>query len=91
VKVWIVESGEQCEGGSVVGVYATETLARKAAVEVHAHFPGGWKPSTNNSWANGCDYVSIEEHEVIMDVCETCDDTQTIIRDGDREPCPVCT
>ena len=28
MKVWIIETGEDCEGGQIVGVYATRDLAK---------------------------------------------------------------
>ena len=66
-KVWVVLNGEMHEGGSVVSVHDSKNKAVKAALAVHPHFDGGWEPlpEENLSWGNGCDYVTVEEWEVL--------------------------
>lgn len=78
MKVYIVLTGEAHEGGHVEGVYMQREDAVKMAKLVRAHFPSGWKKSSEGErllirggvgvqyveWASGCDWVSVEEHEV---------------------------
>ena len=65
-SVFIVEHGEQHEGGDVVGVYTTREKAVKVALEQETCFGGGWKgdKDEDNYWTNGCDYVKVTEHNV---------------------------
>ena len=64
MKVYIVSTGERSEGSRVVGVFTSMDSATDAALAVKPCFDGGWQPSGENSWMNGCDFVSIQEFEV---------------------------
>lgn len=74
MKIYIVLTGEAHEGGSVEGVYMQREDAIKMALFVKTYFPGGWQLETERQadaedhdirvWTNGCDWVSVEEHEV---------------------------
>lgn len=66
MKVYIVESGEQYEGGRIEGVFASYETAVDFALELPTVFKGGWiKARAPNRWHNGCDYVEVIEKEVI--------------------------
>jgi hypothetical protein len=64
VTVYIVERGEQSEGGVVDSVWSNHHAAVTAAIATKYHFPGGWKLIRNDCWYNGCDYVRIVRMEV---------------------------
>jgi hypothetical protein len=65
-KVWIVLNGEMHEGGAVVSVHDSKIKAMSAALKVETHFSGGWQPLPDpDSWGNGCDYVTVEEWEIL--------------------------
>lgn len=64
-SVWIVCSGERCEGGDPVSVHESEDTARAAALQVSAHFAGGWKETEHNYWENGCDFVLVHQFRVL--------------------------
>jgi hypothetical protein len=72
-EVWLVEAGEDYEGGSVLGVYSTKELAMSALEEKRTillkRFDG------NNDWAkvseiehgsfhSGCDWYSIDRYTI---------------------------
>ena len=61
--MFIVLHGERCEGGSVVSVHNTHQQAVKAALNVKCHFDGGWTQIDPDYWENGCDFVTVEEHD----------------------------
>lgn len=67
-KVWIVSAGEQGKGGDVVGVYASQDLAVKAALDTKTYFEGGWTAEGEGRyglyWTNGCDFVTVREWAV---------------------------
>lgn len=53
--VWLFESGEMCEGGSVEGVYATKDLAMEAMVKERERLLEYWsdwvsKSQLRNPW-----------------------------------------
>ncbi len=63
--VYVVLKGEAHEGGSVIGVFYNEKVARELATAQETHFEGGWSQRENiNMWCNGCDYVSVESWDV---------------------------
>ncbi len=60
--VWIVESGEQHEGGECIGVFRRYADARKRALAETTTFGGDWKRSPRkNRWLSGSDYVDIRK------------------------------
>lgn len=64
MTVFVVLHGELCEGGSVVSVHVKKENAIKAALKVRFCFEGGWQPDGDDEWVNGCDFVTVREHEV---------------------------
>jgi hypothetical protein len=64
MTVYIVESGEKGEGGSVDSVWSSHHAAVDAALKTKAHFAGGWELNRNDCWYNGCDYVRIVRMKV---------------------------
>ena len=66
--VYVVEHGEQHEGGSVEGVYTTKKSAINAALSHRCCFEGGWTPLDNepDTWGNGCDYIKVTKWKVIF-------------------------
>jgi hypothetical protein len=63
MQVWIVESGENYEGGSVVGIFADEQSARACALDYPCAF-GKWRQHEENVWGAGCDWLTITPYEV---------------------------
>lgn len=59
MKVFIVMTGEKCEGGRVVSIHETKQGAREAALEVKPCFEGGWKETGYLYWENGCDWLKV--------------------------------
>jgi len=76
MKVYTVEMGEQHEGGSVYGTYASESGALKCARRMmkESIYPEGWTKARNlrlkytlsvvHAWDCACDWVVIHEREV---------------------------
>lgn len=68
IKVFIVENGEQHEGGSIVGVFLDRDKAIEIALKTRTCFGGGWQKDPDREedlyWENGCDYVRVEEYQV---------------------------
>ena len=65
MKVYIVQHGELNEGSEVVSVHANREDAVKAALAQRCCFDGGWVPDDDHSWINGCDFVLVDEQEVL--------------------------
>lgn len=59
--VYIVLQGEDCEGASVKAVFATEDQAVQYVKENYARY----EKTGPRRWHWGCDYIEIEEWEVI--------------------------
>lgn len=69
--VWILAQGEDYEGGTVLGVYATKEAAKGPFVEAARRIPF----DLDNAWQDddtgavhahgGCDWVSLEPHPLI--------------------------
>jgi hypothetical protein len=70
-QVWILRSGEDHEGGGVLGVYATKDAAKSAFVEaaqsIAFDLDAVWQDEDIGAVHahGGCDWVSLEPHEVI--------------------------
>lgn len=65
--MWLVEMGESCEGGDVVGVFATEAVA-KAFCE------------TEDLKSVGVDYVELREVQVIEHLPAPAEDERWLTR-----------
>jgi hypothetical protein len=68
--VWILSAGEDYEGGSVLGVYATKELAKgpflNAALGIPFEVDNAWQDDDGAVHAHGgCDWVSLEPHPLI--------------------------
>lgn len=68
--VYVVQSGEQGEGGSVNAIFKSKEAAIKFALELKPCFAGGWVKARGFTeerpkWINGCDYIEVEEWAVI--------------------------
>ncbi|HEY5834912.1 hypothetical protein [Streptomyces sp.] len=68
--VWILSSGEDYEGGTVLGVYATKDAAKGAFVQAARGIPfavdKAWQDQDGAVHARGgCDWVSLEPHQLI--------------------------
>lgn len=68
--VWILSSGEDNEGGTVLGVYADRNVAKGPFAEAAHRIPfdidGAWQDDDGAVHAHGgCDWVSLEPHPVI--------------------------
>lgn len=67
--VYIVERGEQSEGGSVVAVFETASAAKRCALEQKPHF-GDWTPVKSDYpecsflAMSGTDYVTVTRRPV---------------------------
>lgn len=75
MKVYTVEMGESGEGGSVYGTYASRASAEACAdVMMKNSIIQEWKEVANirirfelsvlRAWAQGCDWITINEREV---------------------------
>lgn len=65
--VWLVEMGESCEGGDVVGVFATEELALEFCI-------------AEGLESRGVDYVEIKEVQVIEHLPAPVEDERWLTR-----------
>lgn len=68
--VWVLSSGEDHEGGAVLGVYASKEAARgpfiTAAHRIPFDLDNAWQDQDGAVHAHGgCDWVSLEPHQVI--------------------------
>ncbi len=67
--VWILSTGEDCEGGSVSGVYTEKELAFGdflAAARLLYHNVTAWGTSGGGVYAHGgCDWVELAPHTVV--------------------------
>lgn len=68
--VWTLTSGEDHEGGTVLGVYATKEAAKGAFLQAVQGIPfdldGAWQDDDGAVHAHGgCDWVSLEPHPLI--------------------------
>tara|TARA_Y100000310_G_scaffold17323_1_gene17209 strand:- start:208 stop:405 length:198 start_codon:yes stop_codon:yes gene_type:complete len=63
MKVWIVTSGEMCEGQSPVSVHVDHDDAVKAALALTPCFDP-WTPEGEDRWVSGCDVLAVVEFEV---------------------------
>ena len=69
MNVWIVLQGEQCEGGSIQGVFIWKKDAEKCALSQFKCFSGEWELEDENvggskRWRNGCDFIEISKWKV---------------------------
>lgn len=69
--VWVLSSGEDHEGGEVLGVYATKQAAKgpfaQAARSIPFDLDAAWQDEETGAVHahGGCDWVSLEPHQVI--------------------------
>jgi hypothetical protein len=71
VIVWILSKGEDDEGGTVLGVYASKETAKGPFVEAARTIPfdldRAWQDEESGAVHahGGCDWVSLEPHPLI--------------------------
>ena len=66
MKVWVVEEGENFEGGVVHAICSSRESARRIAGEIFADWNWNGKQQTNaDHWICGCCWLSVIEHEVV--------------------------
>ncbi|WP_236062328.1 hypothetical protein [Actinacidiphila acididurans] len=68
--VWVLSSGEDHEGGTVLGVFASKDVAKGPFAEAARSIPfdidGAWQDEDGAVHARGgCDWVSLEPHPLI--------------------------
>lgn len=68
--VWVLSTGEDHEGRTVLGVYATKEAAKGPFAEAARSIPfdldGAWQDQDGAVHAHGgCDWVSLEPHPLI--------------------------
>jgi len=68
--VWVLSTGEDHEGGTVLGVYASKDIAKGPFVDAATGIPfdldGVWQDGDGAVHAyGGCDWVSLEPHPLI--------------------------
>ena len=69
--VWVLSTGEDHEGGEVLGVYTTKDAAKGPFVEAAKRIPfdldGAWQNEEDGSVHahGGCDWVALEPHPLI--------------------------
>jgi hypothetical protein len=69
--VWVLSSGEDYEGGHVLGVYASKDAAKGPFVEAAKRIPfdldQAWQDEESGAVHahGGCDWVSLEPHPLI--------------------------
>lgn len=72
--VWVLSTGEDHEGGTVLGVYASKDAAKGPFVEAAKRIPfdldSAWQDEEDGSVHahGGCDWVALEPHPLITDV-----------------------
>ncbi len=67
--VWVLEEGEQSEGGSVIGVFKTRCLAERHALKLieestFKDWELTYKDGVGTEWEGGCDWVRVTLHYV---------------------------
>lgn len=74
-RVWILEAGEDSEGGRVLGVYQDKDLAFSdfytEATALHTRFGSGIDKATQDEDGSlyihsGCDWVTLTPHDVVQ-------------------------
>ncbi len=65
MTIYIVSRGEMGEGSSIQKVFTTLEKAQAFAKNMSFCFVGGWESDGPHNWYNGCDYIEIEEWEVL--------------------------
>jgi hypothetical protein len=68
--VWVLSTGEDHEGGSVLGVFASKDAAKGSFAEAARSIPfdldGAWQDQDGAVHAHGgCDWVSLEPHALV--------------------------
>lgn len=64
-SVWIVEEGENHEGGHIISIHSSKESARRAALATFEEWSWDDKHEVDSSfWQGGCDWLTITEHEV---------------------------
>jgi hypothetical protein len=64
-SVWIVEQGENYEGGRIISIHSSKESARRVAISTFEEWDWDDKCQVNpDMWAGGCDWLTITEHEV---------------------------
>ncbi|MFF9310000.1 hypothetical protein ACF1BS_03725 [Streptomyces sp. NPDC014748] len=68
--VWILSQGEDHEGGTVLGVYASKEAAKGPFAEAARNIPfdldAAWQDDDGAVHAHGgCDWVSLKPHQVV--------------------------
>ena len=68
--VWVLSTGEDHEGGDVLGVYATKEIAKGPFTEAARNIPfdldGAWQDEDGAVHAHGgCDWVSLVPHPLV--------------------------
>ena len=68
--VWVLSTGEDHEGGDVLGVYATKEIAKGPFAEAARNIPfdldGAWLDEDGAVHAHGgCDWVSLVPHQLV--------------------------
>jgi len=70
--VWVLSTGEDHEGGEVLGVYANKEAAKGPFVEAAKRIPfdldRAWQDEESGAVHahGGCDWVALEPHPLIM-------------------------
>jgi hypothetical protein len=68
--VWVLSSGEDHEGGYILGVYATKDLAKgpflEAAEDIPFDLDNAWQDGDGSvSVHGGCDWVSLKPYPLV--------------------------
>lgn len=68
--VWVLSTGEDHEGGDVLGVYASKEAAKGPFAEAARNIPfdldGAWQDEDGAVHAHGgCDWVSLVPHPLV--------------------------
>ncbi|MFF8100081.1 hypothetical protein ACF07S_09950 [Streptomyces sp. NPDC016640] len=68
--VWVLSKGEDHEGGDVLGVYASKSIAKgpfaEAACSIPFDLDGAWQDETGAVHAHGgCDWVSLVPYPLV--------------------------
>lgn len=69
MKVWLLMTGEDHEGGDVLGVFATRDLAKAAFQEAAERMPFALDDARQEKDGSlhlhgGCDWISLTPHDV---------------------------
>lgn len=77
--VYVVEAGEDYEGGKILGIASCLDVAREIVDDYisKSHRKEQWTPEDNFNWKKGCNYLSISEWKPANNISEYLNEMET--------------